>query len=187
MCAHQSFQALTLIKHQTGPFDLEIGLIRSELLPRTRSGCCRQSQSLQRFLEVKAGQSAADCPGGRSVGVLAPDKCITALAIEGDRRLLHLRGAQDKVHEAELTRPRFGTQQHALRDAAATIAPVKIHAPELRAFVVAAFDPKHADDLVTGFDDPEGVPLRFGEDFEQLACLSVDRCLNRPSLEFRAA
>jgi len=65
-----------------------------------------------------------------------------------------------------------------LRDAAATVTPVKIHAPKLRAIVAAGFDPEHADDLVVYFDDPEGVTLGFGEYVAQYAHLSVDGRLN---------
>src|SRR5580693_7073084 len=104
---------------------------------------------------MKAPQSAADRLCGHGLGALAPDELIAALAIKADCRLLHLRGAQDEFHEAEFSRARLGTLQHALRDALAAIAGVKIHAPQLRAVVAAAFDPEHADDFVTCFNDPE--------------------------------
>jgi hypothetical protein len=51
-------------------------------------------------------------------------------------------------------RPSLGTLQHALRDATATMPPIKIHAPKLSAIIAAAFDPEHADDLATCFRRP---------------------------------
>ena len=44
--------------------------------------------------------------------------------------------------------------------------------------MAVAFDPEHADDFITCFDDPEGVAPGFREDVAQPAYLLVDRRLN---------
>src|ERR1700704_3466992 len=68
--------------------------------------------------------------------------------------------------------------QHVLRNASASMASIEVHAPKLRAVLVAALDAKRTDNLLVDFDDPNSVPLGFRKDVLKLSQLSVDRGRN---------
>ena len=65
-------------------------------LEAIKSGNQLAVSHLQCLLEVKARDAAADGLRGHRVGKLGSDELISALAIEGYRGLLDLRGAQDQ-------------------------------------------------------------------------------------------
>jgi hypothetical protein len=67
------------------------GFARRLIRDRTRA------HRLQYLLEVMADKSTADGFCRHGVGTFAADKPIAALAVEGDRGLLHLGSTQNKL------------------------------------------------------------------------------------------
>lgn len=89
--------------------------------------------------------------------MLGPYELVSALAIEGERGFLNVRGAQEHCRESEFACLRFRALQHALSNAAAPKGPIEIHTAQLCAVLVPAFNAEHADDVSVVLDDPEDV------------------------------
>ena len=73
--------------------------------------------------------------------------------------------------------------EHALRDAAAAMGLVEIHAAKLGIARAVAFDAERADDPAFAFDDPKGVAPGLGKDFGKLPELAVLSAMAHPELE----
>jgi hypothetical protein len=128
----------------------------------------------ERFLKMKTGQAAAGLLGVHGLGDFGSDVSKPAFSIKADSRFLNLRGAQNHPGKSERTRFRLRMIEHALRDASAAVALVEIHPTKFRVVDAVAFNTKRTDDFAPIYDDPEGVALCRGKDFEKLPQLSVD-------------
>src|ERR1700704_3244925 len=124
---------------------------------------------------MKAGQGAACLLGGHYLGNFRPDLSKPTLSIESIGCLLDLSRAHD--HPCESKRARFCLCmiEHPLRDPQAAVVLIEVHSTKLGFAETAAFDAKRADNLIRAFDDPEGVALCVGKDFEKLLQLTTDR------------